>query len=155
MELWIATALGVIIAFVLSIPSIILETSRRVKNLPLLIDVHVWRGHKLNEGEVFALGMFIHLVIGGLYGFFYALFAENSWLVVTGSPYTLQSMLIFAFLSWLVLNVVIFPIVQFGFFGSKEGKTVWYETLISLILEGAILWVVIQSYQPFFFHIVS
>ena len=153
MELWISTALGVLIAFLLGVPALILETSRRVKNLPLLIDVHVWRGHKLNDGEVFAIGMLLHLVFGGLYGLLYTVFAETAWLGVSGAAFSLTSMLAFAVVFWLLLNVVVFPLAQFGFFGSKEGKTVWYETLISLVLEGAILWVAVQLYQPYFFFV--
>lgn len=151
-DISIATALGVLIAFVLAVPAILLEASRRVKNAPLLVDVHVWRGRKLTPGEAFAFGLLIHLIVGGLYGLFYTLFAVNGWLFITNRPYTIESMLIFAFCSWIVLNIILFPLLGFGFFGSKEGKTVWFETLASLLLEGALLWILINYYQPFFFQ---
>lgn len=150
-DMSIATALGVLVAFLLAVPAIILETSRRVKNAPLLIDVHVWHGKKLSPGEAFAFGLLIHLIIGGLYGLFYSMFVINGWLIITGKPYALESMLIFAACSWVVLNVALLPLVGFGFFGLKEGKTVWFETLASLLLEGAIMWILISYYQPYFF----
>lgn len=151
MDIFLGTALGVMIAFLLAIPAIILDTSRRVKNLPLLIDVRVWRGKKLSDGEVFAFGLLTHLIIGALYGFFYTLFASRGWLFITNAPFTLESMLIFAALSWLVLNIILLPLFGFGFFGRKEDNTVWLETLAVLLLEGAILWIIINYYQPFYF----
>lgn len=150
MDLFLGTALGLLVSFLLAVPAMILEASRRVKNAPLLMDVDVWRGRRLTDGEAFAFGLLIHLIIGGLYGFFYTLFAAQGWLFVTNSPYTLHSMLIFAFLGWIVVGFLL-PIFGFGFFGRKEGKTVWFELLVSLLLEGAVLWILIQYYQPFFF----
>jgi hypothetical protein len=151
MTILLGAALGLLIAFILAVPAIILDTSRRVKNLPLLIDVYVWRGKKMNDGEVFAIGLAVHLIVGGLYGFLYTLFATNDWLVITNQPFSILSMLVFAVVCWFVLMVIIFPLIGFGFFALKEGKTAWYESLISLMLEGGILWMMIQYYQPFFF----
>ncbi len=151
MDIFLGTALGILIATFLAIPAIILETSRRVKNLPLLIDVHVWRGRKMTDGEVFAFLLMIHLLIGALYGLTYTLFAGKGWLFITNSPYTLHSMLIFALLFWIFLVAILMPLFGFGFFGWREGKTVWLETLIVLGVEGAVLWMLIQYYQPFYF----
>lgn len=152
-EVLIGGALGTLIAFILAIPAIILEASRRMDNLPLLIDVHFWKGRKLTDGEVFLVGLAIHLLIGFLYGILYIIFAENNWLFVTNTPYALHSMVIFALICWAVLNIIIFPIVQFGIFGRREGFSVWYETLITLVAEGLILWVLIHWYQPFYFFV--
>lgn len=151
MELLIGASLGTLIGLLLAFPAIILETSRRVQNLPLLIDVHVWRGKKLSEGEIFAVGLFLHLVMAMLYGLMYVLFAQQGWLFITNAPYTIGSMLIFAFFAWVVLQLILLPILGIGLFGRKEGPTVWFETLISLLLEGALLWIVIQYYSPIFF----
>jgi len=152
MDILLGTALGVLIGFVLAVPAIILETSRRVKNLPLLIDVKLWGERRLSEGEVFAAALLFHFVVAALYGGLYVLFANNDWLFVTHSPYTITSMLVFAFLSWAILNAILLPIIGLGFFGRGHGKTIWSETLISLMLEGAILWMLIQYYQPIFFN---
>ncbi|MFH1712271.1 MAG: hypothetical protein ABH846_03495 [Patescibacteria group bacterium] len=151
-DISISTALGVLIAFILAIPAIFLETSRRVKNLPLLIDVKVWFGRKLTHGEIFLVDLLLHLIIGAFYGFFYALFASQGWLFITNAPYTIHSMIIFAVLFWVGRNVIMMPLVGFGIFGLKEGKTVWYETLAVLLMEGTILWLIIQFYQPYFFY---
>lgn len=151
MILFLATALGMLIAFLIAIPAILIEMDHRTKNAPLIIDVHVWRGLRLNNREAFAFGVLLHLAIGALYGFFYVLFASRGWLFVTNAPYTLLSMLIFAFASWLVLGNMLLPMLGFGWFGRRQGNTVWFEALTSLLLEGAILWIVIKWYQPFFF----
>lgn len=151
MIFFLAAALGVLIAFVIAIPAILLEIDHRVKNAPLLIDVRIWRGLKLSRQEAFAFGLLLHLVIGGLYGLCYAIFARQGWLVLTNAPYTLQSMLIFAVGSWLVLGNLLLPLIGLGWFGRREGNTVWAETLMSLLLEGVVLWEVIKWYQPFFF----
>jgi hypothetical protein len=151
MDILLGTALGVLIGFVLAVPAIILETSRRVKNLPLLVDVQLWGDKKLSEGELFAAALLFHFVVAALYGGLYVVFVQYDLLFVTHAPYTLQSMLIFALGGWLVLNAVLLPIIGLGFFGRGHGKTIWFETLISLMLEGAILWMLIQYYQPIFF----
>jgi hypothetical protein len=151
MILFLATALGVLIAGIIALPAVFLEWNHRVKNAPLIIDVDVWRGAKLTNREAFAFGILLHLLMGGLYGFCYALFASQGWLLLTQAPYALHSMLLFSVGVWLVLGMIFFPLLGFGWFGIKEGKTVWMEALMSLVLEGAILWLVVQWYKPFFF----
>ena len=150
MIFFLAAALGVLISFIIALPAILLEIDHRVKNAPLIIEVAIWRGMKLTSREAFAFGLLLHLVIGGLYGLSYVIFARNGWLLVH-APYTLFSMLFFALGCWLVLGTIFLPLIGLGWFGRKEGNTVWMETLISLLLEGVILWEVIKWYQPFFF----
>ena len=152
MDILIATALGTLIGFILAVPAIILETSRRVKNLPLLVDVPLWGDKKLSEGEVFAAALLFHFVVAALYGGVYVVFVQNDWLFVTNAPYTLPSMLVFAVGGWILLNAIVMPLIGLGFFGKGHGKTVAIETLISLLLEGIILWMLIQYYQPVFFN---
>ena len=151
MDILLGTALGVLIGFLLAMPAVILETSRRVKNLPLLVDVKLWGEHKMREGEIFAAALLFHFVVAALYGGLYVVFVQQGWLFITNAPYTIQSMLVFAFCCWLILNAIILPLIGLGFFGKGHGKTIWFETLISLLLEGAILWMIIQYYQPVFF----
>jgi len=151
MEIFLGAALGTMIGLLLAFPAIILETSRRVKNLPLLIDVYTWRGKKLTDGEVFVVGLLLHLITAGLYGLLYVLFAKNDFFLFPHDPYSLLSMIVFALVLWFWINIVILPLIGLGFFGNKEGGTVWFETLISLLLEGSILWMIIQYYQPIYF----
>ncbi|KKR21545.1 MAG: hypothetical protein UU46_C0036G0007 [Candidatus Uhrbacteria bacterium GW2011_GWD1_41_16] len=151
MDYILAATLGTLVGFLIAMPAIILEASRRVKNLPLLIDVHIWHGYRLKEGEVFAVGLLLHLIISACYGLVYVLFVEQGWLIVTHAPFSILSMALVAGLFWLFLNFVIFPLIGFGWIGLKEGKTVWFETLISLGVEGAFLWMLIQYYQPWYF----
>ncbi len=151
MDYLLAATLGTLVGFLIALPAIILETSHRVKNLPLLLDVHIWRGYKLNEREVFVVGLLIHLITSAAYGAIYVLFVKQDWLIITHSPYSILSMIIVAALFWLFLNLVIFPLVGFGFMGWKEEKTAWFETLVALGVESALLWMLIQYYQPYYF----
>lgn len=151
MDYFLAATLGTLIGFLIALPAIILETSRRVKNLPLLLDVHIWRGRRLNEREVFAVGLLLHLITSAAYGAIYVMFVQQDWLIITHAPYSITSMIIVAVLFWLFLNVILFPLIGFGFMGLKEEKTAWFETLIALSVESAILWIMIQYYQPWYF----
>lgn len=151
MESLLIISLATLIGLLIALPAIILETSRRVKNLPLLIDVYSWRGKKLTDSEVFAVGLLLHLITAGLYGFLYVLFVQNEWLLFIRESYSLFSMLVFALIFWFWVNLLILPLLGLGFFGKKEGNTVWFETLLSLLLEGSILWLAVQYYQPIFF----
>ena len=151
MDYLLAATLGIMVSFLIALPAIILETSRRVKNMPLLVDVKIWRGYKLKEGEVFAVGLLLHLITGAAYGFFYVLFVKQNWLIITDAPYSILSMIIVAGLFWLFLNIIVFPLIGLGFMGWKEEKTAWFETLIALGVESALLWMLIQYYQPYYF----
>ena len=151
MDYALAATLGILVGFLIALPAIILETSRRVENLPLLLDVRIWRNYKLNEREVFVVGLLLHLVTSALYGVVYVLFVKQDWLIITHSPYSILSMIIVAALFWAFLNIIVFPLIGFGFFGWKEEKTAWFETLVALGVESAILWMLIQYYQPYYF----
>jgi len=151
MDYLLAATLGTLVSFLIALPAIILETSRRVNNLPLLVDIHIWRGYKLKDGEVFVAGLLLHLITGAAYGLVYVLFVKQNWLLITDAPYSILSMIIVAVLFWLFLNVIIFPLIGLGFMGWKEEKTAWFETLVALGLESAFLWMLIQYYQPFYF----
>jgi hypothetical protein len=151
MDYILSVTLGTLVGLLIALPAIVLEASRRVKNMPLLIDIHVWRGFRLKEGEVFVVGLLLHLIISALYGFIYVLFVNKDLLIITHAPYSIFSMIIVAALFWFFLNVIAFPIIGLGIFGIKEGKTVWFETLISLGIESAFLWMLIQYYQPYYF----
>jgi len=148
-------ALGGLIAFVLAIPAILLEIIEKgkVKEVPLLVDVRSIFGIKIrHKHEVFFIGLLLYIVMGFLFGVVYVLFVEQGWLFVTGAPYTLLSLFVYAVLSWLVVCVLIYPLLGFGVFGLKEGKYVWLETIASHLILGVCLWLLVQYYQPAFFY---
>ena len=141
-------------AFAFSIPAIVLEIAQRgqVKDSPLLIDVKSIFGLKIrHKHEVFLIGLLVHLVIGFLFGLIYVVFVEQGWLFVTHAPYTFLSLFVYAVLSWIVANILIYPALGFGWFGLKEGSHVWMETLVSHLILGVSLWILIQYFQPVFF----
>ena len=151
----LAGALGGLIAFVFSIPAIVLEITEfgKVKNVPLLVDVKTIFGLKIrHKHEVFFIGLLLHLVFGFLFGFVYVLFAEQGWLFLIHPPYTVLSLIIFALVSWVVVGLVIYPLLGLGIFGLKEGPHVWLETITSHLILAFSLWLLVQYFQPFFFN---
>ena len=156
MDYLLGGALGGLIAFAFALPAIVLEIVEKgkVKRVPLLIDVKTIFGVKIrHKHEVFFIGLLLYLVIGFLFGLVYVLFVEQGWLFVTNAPYTLLSLIVYALLSWIVAGVVIYPLLQMGLFGLKEGKHVWIETLASHLILGLGLWILVQYYQPYFFNV--
>ncbi len=156
MDIWLGAALGGLIAFVLSIPAIIVELADRKHklNLPLLVDVKEIWGRKITQPEMFWIGLLNHLVLGSVFGLLYPLFVVNEWLYITGDPYSMLSLFFYALHFWLVSMLIIFPIFGFGFFGRREGKLVWVEVLITMILIGVAMQFAIEWFRPFFFALL-
>lgn len=156
MDYLLGGSLAALVAFAFSLPAIVLEITERgrVKNIPLLVDVKTIFGVKIkHKHEVFLIGLLIHIVFGFLFGLVYVLFVQNGWLFITGSPYAIHSLLVFAILSWAVAGMLIYPILGMGLFGVKEGEHVWIETIFSHLILGLGLWLLVQFYQPYFFSV--
>jgi hypothetical protein len=155
MELYLGAAIGGLIAFAFSVPAILLEVMERgkVKQLPLLVDVKTIFNRRLHKYEVFLVAVLLHVIIGTLYGGAYVMFALHGWMIVIGVPYTLLSFIAFALLSFLFTGLILFPLLQMGLFGRREGRYVWAEMLISFLLLGFSMWLVIHLYQPIYFVI--
>lgn len=155
MDYLLGAALGTMIAFVLAIPALAVEVFDRKhkRNLPLLVDVREIWGKKITHPEMFLIALLVHLVIGGLFGAVYPLIVANDWLYITEVPYTFVSLFWYALHVWLVIMLIAFPIIGFGFFGKREGRLVWLEVLITMILIGLALQIVIDWFRPFFFSI--
>lgn len=153
MDYLLGGALGAIVAFVFSIPAIVLEytTQGGAKETPLIIDVKTIFGRKLKKTEVFLVGLLLYIIVGFLFGLIYIAFVEQGWLFVTQAPYTFQSLFVYAVLSWIVVNVIVYPLLGMGFFAKKEGSKVWLETLVSHLILGCAIWLLVQYYQPFYF----
>jgi len=153
MDYLLGTSIGCLTALVFSVPAILLEVVERwnVQNAPLLADAKTIWGRKLDKHETFLVALLIHLVIGALFGFVYVLFVKKGWLVVTDSPYSILSLLIFAVGNWIATGITIFPALGMGLFGRRAGKRVWLELLASHLLIGFGLWLAVQYYQPVWF----
>jgi hypothetical protein len=155
MDYLLGGSLGGLVAAVFAIPAILLEIMEKqpIRNAPLLVDVkHIFGVKIQNKNEVFLVGLLFHIVIGFLFGIIYVLFVLQGWLFVTNAPYTLLSLVVYAFLSWIVAGLVVYPLLGMGRFGSKEGKQVWMEMLVSHFVLGGGLWLLVQYYQPYFFQ---
>jgi len=149
-DLALGAAIGGITGFVLAIPAIILETSRRVNNLPLILDVKTVWGKKLTDAEIFAVSLLLHLLVATGLGALYVFAAQHSWLFTT-KPYQLDSIMLFAVVGWALSGAIVYPILGVGFFGRHEGKHIWFEMLITHLLLGFLFWLAVRYYQPFFF----
>jgi hypothetical protein len=155
MDYVLGGALGGLVAFVFSLPAILLEVTERgpMKEAPLVIDVKKIFGFTIHhKQEVFLIGLLIHILVGFLFGWMYVVFVEQGWLFVTNAPYTLLSLVVYAVLSWIVANIVLYPLLGFGWFGLKEGRHVWVETMVSHLILGVSLWLLVQYFQPVFFN---
>jgi hypothetical protein len=155
MDFILGAALGGLVAFGYSIPAIALELIERGKVLmvPPVITVKTIFGHPLKKQEIFWVGLLLHLVIGMLFGAVYVLFVEAGWLFVTHRPYTFLSFIVYGFLSWIFAGLVLYPLLQMGFFGRREGSFIWLETLVSHMLLGATMAGLVYWFQPFYFSV--
>jgi len=150
----LGAAIGGLVAFIFSVPAIVLELTERgkVSNIPLIVDVKTIFGYTLKKQEVFWVGLLLHIIMGTLFGLVYVLFVLKGWLVFTNLPYSFGSLFIFALCAWIVSGVIIFPSLGMGLFGRKEGKRVWVELLASMFILGTSMWLLVKFYQPFFFN---
>jgi len=138
-----AVFLSLTAGVITAIPGIFSEFGKRApKNIPLLIDVKTFWGKRLTRGEVFWLGLFVHLLMAALFGALYELIVVKSLV----APYRLENLLAYATLFYLLVGGVIFPVVGAGLFGRREGKTVWYELLITHYLFAFIVWLMVYLY---------
>lgn len=157
MDYFLGAALGGLIAFLYSIPAIIFEFIER-GNAPLappVITVKTIFGYTLKKQEAFWAGLLLYIVIGMLFGGVYILFVEQGWLFVTHRPYTFISFSVYGFLSWIVAGVILYPLLQMGFFGRREGKHIWIETLVSHMLLGITMAAAVLWFQPWFFVVLK
>ncbi len=149
-QLMLGAAIGTLAGFILALPGILLETMRRTKNLPLIMDVkEVW-GKKLTDNEVFLLSLFLHLAFSTVTGFLYILLVQHNWFFFPHTPFALDSILLFAGIVWFVSSIIFYPLFGFGVFARKEGKLVWLETLLTSELLGLLLWLGFDYYRMFF-----
>ena len=153
MDYILGAALGGLTAFAYSVPAIVLELIERgtVPVVPPVLTVHTILGFRLKKQEAFWVGLLLHMLIGMLVGGVYILFVDQGWLFVTRHPYKFDSFFVYGFLSWIVVNSTIYPALQMGWFGKKEGRAIWLETLISHMLIAVTLAGLVQWFQPWFF----
>jgi hypothetical protein len=138
-----AVFLSLAAGLITAIPGFISELGKKAPaNIPLLIDVKTFWGHKLTRGEVFWFGLFIHLLMAALFGALYQLEILKSNI----NPYALDNLAVFATLFWILLGGVIFPIVGLGLFGKKEGRWVWFELLVTHHLFGFFIWLLVTLF---------
>ena len=153
MDYFLGAALGGLIAFAYSIPAIILEFIERGKltMAPPVITIKTIFGYAIRKQEAFWAGLLLHIVIGTLFGSVYVLFVERGWLFVTHHPYQFDSFVAYGFLSWIFVNVSIYPLLRMGFFGRREGNHIWMETLVSHMLMAVTMAGLVHWFQPFYF----
>ncbi len=153
-DLLLGAAISGLVGFLLVIPAIVLEwrVHSHEHHLPILVDIkRRWPLRSLTHRELFFVALAIHLIFATLFGLIYVVFVEQGWLFVTHSPYTILSLLVYAVLSWVVVMLVIFPSIGFGFFGRREEGPVWAEILSTHLVLGVAMWLLVQWFQPTYF----
>ncbi|HBK33942.1 TPA: hypothetical protein DEP34_02270 [Candidatus Uhrbacteria bacterium] len=153
MDYLLVASLGGLIAFIFSLPAILLEIIEHGKanDLPLLIDMKTVFRRRLNSKEIFWAALLLEILLGVGFGVAYVFFTSHDWLLVTHAPYSLASLILFALGAFAVTGVFLFPALGMGLFGRKEGRLVWLELLSSFLLISFALWLVILYYQPVYF----
>lgn len=132
-----AIFLSLVAGIITAVPAFLSEIGKRPpKDIPLLVDIKSFWGRKLSNGEVFWLGLFIHLVLAALFGAMYELIVVKSLV----DPYHINNLVIYATFFWLFVGGVVFPVVGLGLFGKKEGKWVWLELLVVQYLLAFFIW---------------
>lgn len=146
-------ALGGLLGALMAAPAVLLEWRAHApeENLPLLVDIQPSWGKSLTHRELFLIALFVHLILAALFGAIYPIFVEQGWLFVTHAPYTIASLLVYAVGAWIVVGAIIFPTIRFGWFGRREGGTVWAEILATQLLLGLGIWLFVQWFRPWFF----
>ena len=129
-------AIGVCLSLILAIPAVVVEwRHKRHSDHPLLVDIDFWRGKRLTDRESFLLGLLIHLLMGLAFGLlypFYASLVSGLWPYPT--PYDALSLSSFLGDLFILQNVIVLPLLGAGFFGRREARFIWLETLVTLAL---------------------
>lgn len=152
-DIILGASIGGLAAFIVSAPAIITEIVRhgKVKNLPLVVDVKSFFDFRLSQLAAFAFGVLLHILMGVVFGAVYPAIADKGWFDFVGSPYGVLTLLVYSLAVWLVFTFVLFPVFGFGWLGMKEGKMVWLEVLISLLLIAFLFWLALPLFQPVYF----
>ncbi len=155
MDYILAGSLGALVAFVFAIPAILMELAKtsEAEHTSIIVEPRKILGRKLKHREAFLLGLLIHVLFGFIFGIVYVVFVVREWLFVTHAPYTFLSLIVYAVLTWIVAGVVIYPLLGMGLFARREGNHIWMETIASHLILGLSLWLLVQYFQPQFFHL--
>lgn len=149
----LGASIGGLAALIVSTPAIVVEIIKhgKVKNLPLVVDVKTFFDLKLSRLAAFSFGVLLHVLMGMVFGAVYPAVADKGWFDFFGSPYSAPTLIVYGLVVWLAFTFVFFPLFGFGWLGRKEGKMVWFEVLVSLLLIAFLYWLVVPLYQPVYF----
>jgi hypothetical protein len=152
-DIILGSAIGGLAAAVVSAPAIITEIIRhgKVKNLPLIVDVKSFFSLHLSQFAAFATGLFLQVLMGMVFGAVYPAVVDRSWLDFVGVPYSPTTLIVYSLVVWFVFTFIFFPLFGFGWLGRREGKTVWLEVLVSLLLIALVFWLSVPVFQPVYF----
>ncbi|HBR80997.1 MAG: hypothetical protein UX09_C0025G0007 [Candidatus Uhrbacteria bacterium GW2011_GWE2_45_35] len=152
-DIILGAAIGGLAAFLISTPAIVFEIFRRGKTevLPLVVHVKNIFSFKLSQLAAFAVGVFLQILMGMVFGVVYPVVADHGWWAFVGAPYQPLTLFVYTIIVWLFFTLILFPIFGFGWFGTKEGKMVWLEVLVSLFLIALVFCLAVPFYQPSYF----
>ncbi|NQV12612.1 hypothetical protein HQ524_04580 [Candidatus Uhrbacteria bacterium] len=152
-DILLGGGVGVLIALLLALPALFAEMNRKAHkggSHIVLPDVHSFLGRKLQDREVLALGLLIHLLAGLGYGVFFPLTVQlGFWVQI--EAYSALSHIVFALCAWATLGFVVFPALGFGIMGYKEDKWMWFEVFVTTAIMAILFAITINWFQPSWF----
>ena len=103
-------------------------------NLPR-VDGEFFFKTRFSKPAIYLLGLLIHLGTSVCFAVGYALFRRY------GVPqvHWLTAGLLWAAVLWLAFGLTVSPVTGYGWFGSKAGKGVWFELLLTHCVYGLIV----------------
>ena len=134
MTIFAALFTGFVIGLVLAAPAIVVEIVRpTIKNLPILIDVEIFRGRKVSRTEELIFSHALHLFMSTIFGVGYLLLSR-----IAAAPFDFTgfSYILYVVVFYLVVGGLLFPLLGLGVFGKHEGKYVPLELLMAHSLYG-------------------
>ena len=114
---------GLVMGLAFSAPAFVAEALHHRKTVPLLVNVTTLWGAPVPGNEVLFASVALHLAMSVAYGGLYPV------LLLLGifPTITAVSILLYTIAFFLVVCCVVAPAMGLGFFGRREGRSVWIE----------------------------
>jgi len=100
-------------------------------------------GKPVSRREAHLVGLLVHILLSGFFGFAFALFVELGWL----SDYAYLPMLIWVAVLTLFTGFVVMPLEGHGFFGRKHDAWFAVDALVTNLLWGHLFLVLIRLWM--------
>lgn len=100
-------------------------------------------GKKVSRREAHLVGLLVHIILSGFFGFAFALSVELGWF----ADYAYLPMLIWVVILTLFTGLVIMPLEGHGFFGRKHDAWFVVDAFITNVLWGHLFLVLLRLWM--------